>query len=54
MHEINESASNALRILLDKYEKTGNPVPSEVVAELEYIVEHTKESNATDNREPQS
>jgi len=46
MSEINKSARNALRILLDEYEKTGIPVPSEAVAELEYIVEHTKESNS--------
>jgi hypothetical protein len=39
---INASASNTLKILLDGFEKTGQPVDSEVVAELEYIIKETK------------
>lgn len=33
-----DSARNALKILLDGFEKTGKPVPCEVVAELEHII----------------
>jgi hypothetical protein len=42
LSEIHDSAKNALTLLLDGFEKTGIPVPTLVVAELEYIIDSTK------------
>jgi hypothetical protein len=38
IQSIQDSAKNALKILLDEFERMGNTVESEVVAELEYII----------------